>query len=39
MWGIWIGSIWLRIGTGEWIGTCECGKEPSVSINCGEFLD
>ena len=20
-------------------GTCECGKEPSCSIKCGEFLD
>jgi len=29
MWG-------LRIGTA---GTCECGKEPSCSIKCGEFLD
>jgi hypothetical protein len=30
--GIWIGSIWLRIGVGE------CGNEPSGSTKCGEFL-
>jgi hypothetical protein len=27
----WTGLIWLRI--------CNCGKEPSGFINCGEFLD
>jgi hypothetical protein len=26
----WVGSNWLRIGTGG--GTCECGNEPSGSI-------
>jgi len=31
--GLWSGSSWLRIGTGE------CGNEPPGSINCGEFLD
>jgi hypothetical protein len=30
-------SMWLRIG--HVAGTCECGKEPSGSIKCGEFLD
>jgi hypothetical protein len=38
-WGVdelWAGSMWLRIRTGG--GTCECGNEPSGSINCGEFL-
>ena len=24
---------------GQVAGTCECGNEPSGSINCGEFLD
>jgi len=30
-----------RAGSGERqeAGTCECGKEPSGSIKCGEFLD
>jgi hypothetical protein len=32
--GAWIGSIWLRIGTG---GFCECGNELSGSMKCGEF--
>jgi len=31
--GVWTGSSWLRIGTGE------CGDEPSGSIKFGEFLD
>jgi len=31
------GSSWLRIGTVA--DTCECGNEPSGSIECGEFLD
>jgi hypothetical protein len=35
--GIWTGSSWLRIGTGG--DTCDCSNEPSVSIECGEFLD
>ena len=26
-------------GEGQVAGTCECGNEPSGSINCGEFLD
>jgi len=26
-------------GQGQVAGTCECGNEPSGSINCGEFLD
>ena len=26
-------------GYGQVAGTCECGNELSVSINCGEFLD
>jgi hypothetical protein len=34
--GVWTGSGWLRIGTGD---TCECGDEPSSSIKCWEFLD
>jgi hypothetical protein len=35
--GIWTGSSWLRIGTGNC--TCNCGNEPLVSIKCWEFLD
>ena len=31
--GVWTGSSWLRIGTGE------CGNENSGSVKCGEFLD
>jgi hypothetical protein len=30
-------SSWLRIG--QVVGTCECGKEPSGSIKCGEFIE
>ena len=25
-------------GYGQMAGTCECGNEPSGSINCGEFV-
>jgi hypothetical protein len=35
--GVWTGASWLRIG--QMAGTCECGNEPSGSIDCGEFLD
>jgi len=35
--GVRIGSRWLRIGTGG--GHCECGKKPTSSIKCREFLD
>jgi hypothetical protein len=35
--GVWTGLSWLR--TGQVAGTCECGKEPSGSIKCMEFLD
>ena len=35
--GVWTGSIWLRIGTGGRL--YEHGNEPSGSIKCGEFLD
>jgi hypothetical protein len=28
-WGVWIGFVWLRIGTGG--ECCECGDEPSGS--------
>jgi hypothetical protein len=31
--GAWTGSIWLRMGTGEY------GNESSGSIKCREFLD
>jgi hypothetical protein len=35
-WGARTGLIWLRTGTGaERI--CECGNDPSGSIQCGEF--
>jgi len=33
--GVWTGSNWLRVRTG----TCECGDEPSVYMECREFLD
>jgi len=26
-------------GEGQLAGTCECGTEPSGSLECGEFLD
>ena len=26
-------------GKGQAEGSCKCGNEPLVSINCGEFLD
>jgi hypothetical protein len=35
--GVWTGSSWLRIG--QVGGICECGNEPSGSIQCEEFLD
>jgi hypothetical protein len=35
--GVCGGLIWP--GYGQVVGTCECGNEPSVSIQCGEFLD
>jgi hypothetical protein len=36
MWGMdW---IWLAQEK-QALGACECGKEPSGSINCREFLD
>jgi hypothetical protein len=37
--GVWTGSSWLRIGTGQVAGTSDCGNEPSGSIKCEEFLD
>ena len=37
--GEWTGLIWLRIGLVQLAATCECGNDPSGSINCGEFLD
>jgi hypothetical protein len=30
---VWTGLSWLRIRAGG--GTCECGNEPSGSIECG----
>jgi len=35
--GVWIGSSWLRIGTG--VGRYDYGNKPSGSIKRGEFLD
>ena len=32
--GAWTGSSYLRVAD-----TCECGNEPSFSIECGEVLD
>jgi hypothetical protein len=37
MWGY--GLDWAGSGKRKLAGTCECGNETSVSINCGEFLD
>jgi hypothetical protein len=34
---VWIGSIWLRIGTNG--GSCEHGNEPPGSIKCWEVLE
>ena len=34
---IWTGLGWPRIETGDY--ACECVKEPSGSVKCGEFLD
>jgi hypothetical protein len=31
----WTGLIWLRTGKAE----CDCGNEPSGSIQCTEFID
>jgi hypothetical protein len=33
--GVWTGSSWLSIGTGN----CEYGNEILASIKCGGFLD
>jgi len=35
--GVWIGSSWLRIVTGEV--SCECDNESSGSIKFGKFLE
>jgi len=37
MWGYGLDRVGL--GEGQVAGTRECGKEPSGSIKCGEFLD
>jgi hypothetical protein len=34
---VWIGLIWLRIGTME--GSCEHGNETSGSMKCWEVLE
>ena len=37
---MWVcGLDWAGPGQGQVADTCECGNEPSSSINCGEFLD
>jgi hypothetical protein len=35
----WGGMDWINLAQdkGQVAGTCKCGKEPSVSIKCGEF--
>ena len=35
------GMNWIEVAQDKdrWGGTCECGNEISVSIQCGEFLD
>jgi hypothetical protein len=35
--GVWTGLGWLRIQTVG--GNCECGKEASGYIKCGEFIE
>ena len=31
----WGGMDWIDLAAGA----CECGNEPSGSVNCGEFID
>ena len=39
MWN-WQGLNWiLWLGLGQVVSACECGNEPSGSIQCGKFLD
>ena len=35
------GMDWIELAPekGQVAGTCDCGKEPSGSIKCGEFID
>jgi len=35
------GMDWIELAQDRdrWLGTCECGNEPSGSIKCVEFLD
>ena len=33
------GLVLSGSGQGQVAGCCECGNEPSVSIQCGEFLN
>ena len=36
------GMDWIQLAHSEYgqvAGTCDCGSEPSGSIECGEFLD
>jgi hypothetical protein len=35
----WAGWFWLRVGTGQAAGTCECINKPEGFIKWGEFLD
>jgi len=35
--GVRTGLIWLSIGIGS--GSCECGTEPSGSLQCREFIE
>jgi len=37
---MWVGGLdRAGSGNGQVTGLCDCGNEPSVSIECGEFLD
>jgi hypothetical protein len=39
-WEIWIGFVWLRVGTkGQVSACCEHGDGPLGSIKCWEFRD
>ena len=35
----WEGMDWTNLAQDGVMGVCECGNEPSGSINFGEFLD
>jgi hypothetical protein len=36
---MWLGLVWLRIGTGVEESSCEFGIEPSGSVKCRETFE